>query len=186
MAKTLLFDESGKQTRRRTFLRPLHQRHQHSGITKGVTIPKQRWQPLSFPFGRFHICKARDFVERVLHILRRRARRDEELAPQRLHAGSRERRSLPKSELLCQSSYPKRIMLTRYIKPDSLRSARALDMTKLIARTSCSMLQACLHREVCGHRVPTLLVRQRKRVEQLHMLCHDLLLQSLRRMGSAS
>ena len=97
----------------------LFARDQGSGITQGVMIPAQRWQPRSFPLERFHICKAKNFAERVLTFLRRRARRIEDLAPQRLHARSRERSNLPKS---AQSLSSKRT-LTRCIKPDSARSA---------------------------------------------------------------
>ena len=88
VARTELVDLSGKQTRQRTLVRPLRltptKRHHE---TRHVATTE-------LSFRHFEIHTAKDFAERILHFVRRRARRNEELAPQRLHARSRQRSSL--------------------------------------------------------------------------------------------
>ena len=101
MAETKLFELSGKQTRQRTLVRPLRQRPNKAASRKASRFQHSDGNQGAFPSGRFHVCQAKDFAEHVLHFHRRRARRNEELAPQRVHARSRERRSLPKSAQIC-------------------------------------------------------------------------------------
>ena len=163
---------------------------QQSGITRGVTIPTQGWQPKSFPSDASTSAKQRTSPSASDTSFGGGRKEAKNLRLKDSTLGRENARVLPKSKQLCS------IVIFQTNHAGTLHQARlhalslTLDMTKLTAPTlcctPCSMLRACSHKRSAAIVSQTLLVRRRKRVEQLDMLCHGPLLQNLRRMRSAS